>query len=776
MADKPTETIEDKLKSLVDSYTQDDFAVRQRQILQWRKLKLYWEGFQRVWFDEVAHDWRVYDVQRFDDNNDESYYDKPVNVFRAYIESIIAALSVTVPGIKCTPDDADDPLDLSTAKASDRIAELVYKHNDVNLLWIHALYIFYTEGLVAAYNYSKEDEKYGTYEEKEYKTEIEENLLCPYCNTALPEEYGLNIIQSDTYDAGDNEVLDFKYPCPNCGKGLETPITKTPVQVQRLVGTTKHPKSRQCIEVYGGLYVKVPNYVIKQEDTPYLIFSYETHYTNALERYPDLRGKVGGQSKTGSGTPGLYDTYERWGRLSTQYNGEYPLDTVTVRNCWLRPSSYNVLEPDCADELKKKYPNGCKVVMINEYFAEACDECLDDHWTLTKNPLSDYLHHDPPGQLLTSVQDVTNDIISLVIQTIEHGIPQTFADPAVLNFEAYKQLQATPGSIYKTKPLSSDKRVADGFYEVKTAALSHEVLPFLGKIQEFGQLVSGALPSLFGGGPTAGSKTAAEYSMSRNQAQQRLQTHWKMLNVWWKQIFGKVIPSFIDDMMDDDRYVKKDPVTGGYINVFIRKAELAGRIGDIELESSDQLPTTWAQQRDVVMQLLQAGNPLVMEGLMYAENLPVLAQVVGLTSFKIPGEADRQKQYEEINQLLISEPIQMPMPPMSPEMEMMGMGMQPQELPSVQVDILLDDHIIEAEICKAWAISEAGRQAKMDNPIGYKNVLLHMKEHMMAAASMAPQAPMQAPEGQPSPQGTSEPKPANQSLAQSPKGATNVTA
>ena len=43
-------------------------------------------------------------------------------------------------------------------------------------------------------------------------------------------------------------------------------------------------------------------------------------------------------------------------------------------------------------------------------------------------------------------------LISLVLQTIEHGIPQTFADPKVLNFNAYRNSEVIPGGIYPATP------------------------------------------------------------------------------------------------------------------------------------------------------------------------------------------------------------------------------------------------------------------------------------------------------------------------------------
>ena len=442
------------LKQLVDHFAGEDRAVRERQIRTWRKLKLYWNTFQNIWYSEIAHDWRTPDTVRNEQDNDQSYYDKPINVFRAYLESIIAALSVTVPTVKCFPDDADDPLDLSTAKAGDKIASLIYKHNDVILLWIHALYIYCTEGLIACYNYPKEDESYGTYEEKEY--EEVDGLVCPTCGSTADAELfskrEIDEYEPDDEDAKLHDAIINKemLVCPNCANLIDPEAEIEHQVVSRLIGVTRHPKSRQCIEIYGGLYVKVANWAKKQADTPYLIFSYETHYANALERYEHLRGSKVEPNKIGS-TSGINDPYEQWGRLSTQYRGEYPINNVTVRNCWFRPAAYNILPIEDANKLRKEFPDGVKVIFVNDIYADSENECLDDCWTLTHNPLSDYLYHDPLGLLLTSVQDITNDLVSLVLQTIEQGISQTFVDPQALDLEKYKQLEIAPGSITNAK-------------------------------------------------------------------------------------------------------------------------------------------------------------------------------------------------------------------------------------------------------------------------------------------------------------------------------------
>lgn len=734
-----TEEEQKDLKTVLDFFEDEDRATRDRQLRSWRRLKLLWDGFSRTWYSEVAHDWRVWDEQQVNDANQQDYYNKPINVFRAYLESIIAALSVSIPSVRCYPDDADNPLDLLTAKAGDKISELISSHNNVSLLWLHALYIYCTEGMVSCYTYTKEDDSFGTYEQKNHEDteELHEMSMCPQCGTQIDET--VVDAEKDEFDPNNEDsVAQYKLMkgqemCPQCLADVDPEFNRSKVIVTRLVGTTTKAKARQCMEVYGGLYVKVANYAKCQADTPYLGFCYETSYTFAREWYPKLRDKI----QPGMSNPS--EPYARWGRTNPQYQGELPLNNVTVRNYWFRSAAFEVLDEDKCDKFKKKFPNGCKVVFIEQEFAEAVNESLDDHWTLTTNPLSDFIYFDPIGLLLTSIQEITNDLVSLTLQTIEHGIPQTFADSGVINLKAYSQMETVPGAIYAATP-KTGKSMGDAFHEVKTATLSAEVLPFGSQIQEYGQLVSGAQPSLFGG-QVGGSGTASEYSMQRAQSLQRLQTTWKMFNVWWKQIYGKVIPAYIKTVQDDQRTVKKDEF-GGFVNELIRKADLEGKIGSVELESGENLPISWAQKRDVVMELLQSNNQQLVSLIAQPENLELLYEVLGVTELYIPGEDDRNKQYDEIKQLLDSEPIEQPPDPNAVMASLVDGAPEPPpvELPSVDVDPIIDNHEVEFEICRKWAISTAGQLAKTENPNGYKNVLLHAIMHKQLILSIPGEA------------------------------------
>lgn len=787
------------LAIVVKHFDEEDRVVREWQLRRCRRLKLYWNNFSQIYWSEGARDYRIMNADDAAyDSGDQSYYDRPVNVFRAFLETIIAALSIQIPAVSCAPDDADNPTDISTAKAGEKIAELIYKHNDVIFYWLHSLYIHCTEGMVACYTYEKEDKEYGEYEQKNYKDEEQQAYVCPHCkeriadevmnqqqvlnfaneNLASPEvqqqvppelaqqvqsqvqkqptpeqppDIGLSLELENQFGPDDDDisledVLENEGPvCPACAAALDPALQKSKLIVPRFVGMNTQPKSRVCFDIKGTLYVKIANYAKTQKDTPYLIDSYETHYSNALHKYKGLRVDL---PKGNWSNAGIGDPYEQAARLNPQYRNAFPEEQVTIKNCWLRPSSFEILNEEDCKALQKKFPAGAKVVMVNTVVADACNEALDDCWTLTRNPMHDYLNHDALGELLTNIQDITNDLISLTLQTIEHGIEQTWADPAVVNFDQQSQIEAAPGIITPTKLQGGAKNISESFFSTKAASLSPETFQFYQIINQLGQFVSGAMPSIFGGFQDAGSsRTAKEYTTARTASLQRLQTPWRMFTIWWKEIFGKAVPAYIKIVrkQGDERIVQKDD-SGNYVNVIIRKADLGGKIGSIELENSETMPISDEQKAELVMRLMDLNNMEIMSALTSPENLPFIRKVVKMPEFKLPGEDDRQKQLEEIIELVNAEPITIPVNPMQAAISaQQGMEAQPTEMPSVEVDPLVDNHEIEAQICRSWLVSEAGRFAKLEKPLGYKNVLLHMKGHMeIQAQQMQQQAMMQS--------------------------------
>lgn len=742
----------DAIKCIIDDFENEDRSVRERQIRDWKRLDLIWAGFTNIYWDYVAHDWRIYGQDGSGDSDGQSgYYDKNMNVYRAYGETIIAALSNTVPPIKCLPDDADNINDLLTAKAGTKIAELVYNHNDAPLLWVKMLWTMWQCGMVAGYNYTDEDDSYGSVDVRESHDELAdgEQKVCPSCGTVLMENEvvaseAIADVERDEFDPGDDDVVlhdllnENQLLCPQCQMMIDPELRTDKIVVTRLTGVTRQPKARQCIEILGGLYVKIPNWARSQSDCPYVGYSYETHYSNVYRDYPELYDILDADGDAKITSPDGNQIYERWGRLSPQYRGEYPLNTPTVRLWWLRNSTFNCLKDDkVRKSLTKRFPDGCHAIMVNDHFVKACNQNLDDHWTIRKDPLSNSVHTDALGTLVTAAQEITNNLISLELQCIEHSIPQTFFNPKFLNSEQYRNSEVTPGGMFPTKTIGENRNISDGFHTIATATVSNELGPFGSKINEMGQFVSGALPQVFGGSSASSSRTASQYAMQRNGAQQRLSNlTGRDINFFWKNIMSKVIPAYMKNMLEDERLVKEQG-DNNFINVVIKKAETEGKLGDIRLEAPEGLPATIEQVRETVMNLLQTNNPEILAAIGAPENLPVLAKTIGLTDFHIPGEEDREKQYEEIGVLLNSAPI----PAQNPMTGMM------EEQSSVQPEMTVDNHQIEAEICRNWLVGEKGRQAKTDNPEGYKNILLHLQAHMMMLQQLSAPPQQMNPEG-----------------------------
>ncbi len=722
------------IKNIIDDFENDERVVRDRQIRDWKRLELMWYGFTNFYWDYVAHDWRIFGTS--DSDEQSANYDKNINVFRAYGETIIAALSATVPPIKALPDDADNVNDVLTAKAGSKIAELCYTQVNAPLLWVRILFTYYLQGLVASYNWTDEDKTYGVVnlpDEKEEEVDGEQTI-CSSCGAVLQErELSDKLLdqESNEFDPDDDDVIlhdlissgQASTLCPECLNMMDPELKKTNIIVTRLIGNKATPKSRQRVEINGGLYVRVPNWARSQEQCPYLFYDYETHFSTLYEEYPELweifKDIDNGKMNSADGN----NLYERWGRLNPQYRGDYPRDCPTVKHRWIRKSAFNSLQDEkLAKKLKKKFPDGCYTCLVNDEYLFSCNENMDDHWTLMINPLSNSITYDPLGTLETAIQEITTNLLSLELQCIEHSVPITFFNPKFLNSEQFRNTEVAPGGMYMTKTIGENRNISDGFHSLQTATVSPELAPFGAKINEMGQFVVGAMPQVWGGTSDNSSRTASQYAMQRNGAQVRLSAlTGRTVNTFWKTIWSKVIPAYMKNMLEDERIVKPG-LNGSFIQTTIKRSQMEGKIGDYYLEAPEGLPQSLDQVRETVKEMFQSGNQQLISILSTPENLPYINTMFGLTDIVIPGEKDREKQNEEIQLLIQAGPI--------PSGQVNLMTGQMDEQPSVMPEFEVDNHQIEAEICRDWLVGEKGRQCKSENEPGYRNVLLHLKIHM----------------------------------------------
>jgi hypothetical protein len=533
------------------------------------------------------------------------------------------------------------------------------------LLFVKALFTLYNQGLVCGYNYTHTDFNYGTFSiEKEVEPSREEA-----------------------------EIIED----PETGELVETTNVVPPV-----IGVSKEPKSREVLAIYGPLHVHIPSWCREQKDVPVLKLSFEQHESLVKsiysEKWDEIRGSAGDYGITS-------------GRDARRRTSENESDLVTVEVCWIRPWHFaSEGTKEKYNYLSKKFPEGVKVVVVNKTVLEKSGENLDDHWTLTFPIMSEGLNCESMGSGAIDIQELRNDAINLADQTIRHAIPETFADSEVLDFEKYQNTERRPGQVFPVK-MPPGQPIGNAFHSLRTASLSQELDVFIKRLDQDGQFVVGAFPSIYGGPNIGGSKTFAEYSMSRSQALQRLSTYWKMLGAFWAEYVGRASRQFAKNLLSqgyDEKFVKK---TGGsFVNAWITRAELMGKVGSVEPESSENFPITASQKRDMLTHLFEMKHEVLQNVLFHPENVQLVAEALGTPEFYIPGSDDRNKQLYEIQALISQEPVD-------------------EQTPSIPIEPDIDDEAVHVQVLKAFLVGESGQMLKTTNPPGYMNCLLHLKMH-----------------------------------------------
>jgi len=669
-----TQELRDLLKDIINKVEIEEEPFRAGQLQLLKKLDNFWHGIQRLYWSTMSQDWVTMDgalVNNPDLADQIEGEDTIVNIYKAHGESVIAALSQSIPAVKFFPADADNPADILSAKGYSRIAELVQKHNKAQVLYTQALFTLWNQHFVAAFHYPVEDEKFGIVEKPRTKEVpvTTETPACPNC--------GADVLEDSS--------------CPTCGPVEPVMIPKEEMQVEE-----DEPevivKSRQAIRIYGPLNVMIPHNISDMSDAGILVLYTEQDVAKLRAKYYEIAEEINPTVETDA-------WYREMAGSLSDLSGK-----VTVKEAWLEPWMYWRLgdtKRDKVQELYKLYPDGCYVVIIDNKVFEAHNEPLNKRWTVSKSPLSRTIHADPIGKTLLSIQESRNDLYSLSLETVKHGIPETFFDAEVLNTAKYNEIEAKPGLLFPVKKRPGQS-IGDSFHQLRTATLSKEIDSFGMRLDSDAQFLSGASPTIYGG-DVGGSQTAKEYETRRSQALQRLQLHWKTLTHWWAELMSKVVVDYAKSLLEDEKFI----VARGnsFMNIWIRKSEIeGGEIGQIEPDVSDQFPISAAQKKDLLVQILQMNNDFLNSVVYHPENATLVAQIMGFPEIYIPGDEDRSKQLNEINSILNGEQAMVEQP--------------------------VDNHPVHAEVAKAWLNSEAGIYTKTSNAPGYMKVVEHLMEHL----------------------------------------------
>ncbi len=734
------------LRRIVFDFTTESELSRRQEIRRIKQAHQFWRGLQYLWWSEQDQNWHLPFEQKFSDQTsleDLPRYEFVTNIYQAFGLSIIAVLSQDIPRVRFFPQSAQAEEDVSAAKAATEVSQLVEQNNRMGNVIVEEAFELWTSGKVAAYvRYVVDGQRFGFHPETQIaarQVKIAPDMWrCKNCGAETPaneiDPAPIGPVGSRAVSRSADVAVDGEKTVQPAGQPFENPnvycecgalfelgdyvpgdVVTVPAAQTRL----RVPNGQEVITIVGGLELKTPPWANEMHEYPFLQWNMEVHQARLRAAYPHAAGKIGPPV-----APGESAQYERLARLAQSQGGpltqggDYNMNLITFQRTWLRPwAFYQLDDQKLRDELLALFPDGCYVAFAGDAYCEARNENMDDHWRVLHALPGDGSSGRPAlGDALISVQERFNTLSNLQIETYEYGIPPIYADSEVLDFDALQSQTAEPGAHYpaRAKP---GQPLAAGFFQPEPAQippdLAEHAANLMGPVSQF---LTGAFPALFGGAMT-NNDTAAGYAMARDQAMGRIGLVWRAMKFFHADVMLLAVDCFRKNRPSDVE-VTLLGAGSAFESKWIRIADLKGNLFSYP-ETDEQYPTMWSQQRAVLMQLLGSADPQLQQIFAHPENLALIKRLIGLEEIVIPDEESRTKQYREIAQLVVAQPVIERDPQTGAETM----------LPSIVPDPFADNHAVELESCKRWFSSDAGQVAKVDSPAGYANVRAHAILH-----------------------------------------------
>ena len=71
-------------------------------------------------------------------------------------------------------------------------------------------------------------------------------------------------------------------------------------------------------------------------------------------------------------------------------------------------------------------------------------------------------------------------------------------------------------------------------------------------------------------------------------ALQRLSIVWNLVVDWWVRTIAGSVLLYADCIVEDEKFTKYE--SGSYVNVWIKRSQMEGKIGGVEPEASESFP------------------------------------------------------------------------------------------------------------------------------------------------------------------------------------------
>lgn len=756
-----TPDLEAKIIALILDFEQESFPIWRWLNRDFFEAESFWKDLQYGFWDAKLDVWRAPTTKELTQTGDGGQrFTFQTNIYRAFGSAIINSLGQKIPTTRFLPANFMRDLDVTNASVAQDLVPIIERWNKFPLLNVRAAYLLYTHGIVGGYTrYLEDAEKFGWREIPEvgYQQAVlqEEGYECTYCSgftaasaiSALSSQSQPPAPGSTAPPAGPGAPSSSLLPssptppsstpplsppeasgiaCPTCGYPMGELNYRPPEYGDMPVemGTKLVPRGRQVVTLHGGLELRLPPWCNEMADYPYLGLVHETHISALKATYGDrAKGLQGGWGA------GPYDSWDRFARLAlieptVSYYGTSNQNLVTFKRYWLRPSAYfQMKSDDDVQTMLKMAPDGLYVAFADtKRLLDARNERMDDHWEIGTAVEGAGAYTPAMGSSTISIQKRYNTIENFIMEWVEYGAAGagTFFNANVINYKAMRTQRRAPGMFYPLRmPINAN--IQNVLKEGTPGQISGQIFQYGQSLLETGRLLSGAEPTVTGG--TQQSLKPTTFISDKESALGRLFTAWLHMRWFWAGLVVKSVRDFGRWAQYDELYSIFGP-DGDAQGKIVRVQDLRGDI-DAYPETNEQFPVLWQQMQQTFMELMQIApqNPEVNAVMVDLENVPFAKTMLGLPDLFVPGMDDRMKQKKEINLLLQSAPLNVPQ--LDPQTGQLTMTQQP----SIPIDPFEDNSLIHENQVKKWAVSAEGLRAKLENPQGYRNVILHGLAH-----------------------------------------------
>lgn len=676
------------------------------------------DGFQ--WYNALAAA-----TDGLGNNADPDLYQFNNNIYQMLALSFIAALSPQVPKCRYMPENADEEMDIATARRASTMMSLIERKNNIQALQKQELLHLWTGGMYASYTrFVVDGDRFKTTKQpiiEPVDTQVlPDRFICPECGNVTPAD----------------SISPFSVAkCQACGHqfGGEDFYEAENLPIPTEVGKEDVPNGMTQVSVFGALHLDGAPYANDLFETPIWDLEVETDKAAVIAAYPGSEDAIRKVVGTNSMPDGERDRLARIQQTSASgmRSGYLSTSLVTYSRCWIQKwAFYTIEDKQTRQELQSNFPDGCKLVSVGTEFLDAVPAKLTDEWTWCGTLRGFGLYPIAVGDASLSVQERIDDTANTTHEHMDRtASPTILVDEDAIDGEAMAGESMPPGklTLIKRKQAHMQKALQDLIYQ-PTFSIDPHIYTYQADLIQLAQLVSGVRPEIFGGSDK-NVQTASGQRQMLNQAVGRLGLFWDQIREEHANRAENAVKSFAANMPEKVHNVIDGDTDSGFENEWVLLTEMQGSFHAYP-ESDQGFPMMAAEIRDRLMDMVEMAekNPVIQAYLLDPDNQKTVARYILPPEIKITGDAARTKTKRIIAELAKTEPLEVP----AEGAAALGVvtNLPVIFLPQTSVGLKLpdkdmDDMQLIVALCKEWA-EKNWKQAET-NPGGYENVRAYLR-------------------------------------------------